>query len=71
MYINIDTDIDKDIEDVHRHLCMSIPTYMYVCKWMGGFHSRSVWNKSFSSRNHLDLIHCLNEDESNLFSEFR
>lgn len=69
MYINIDTDTDKDIEDVHGHLCMSIPTY--VCKWMGGFHSRSVWNKSFSSRNHLDLIHCLNEDKSNLFSEYR
>lgn len=44
---------------------------LYVCKWIGRFHSRSVWNKSFSSRNHLDLIHHVNEEKSDFFSEFR
>lgn len=61
--------IDAEIDGVHGHLCVSVSTYicMYVCKLMGRFHSRSVWNKSFSFRNHLGLIHCLNEDKSNFF----
>lgn len=63
--------IDREIDGVHGHLCVSVSTYicMYVCKLMGRFHGKSVWNKSFSFRNRLDLIHCLNEDKSNFFPQ--